>query len=163
MSRIICLSELPRILLQRSFVVIVLVAETHFGLRREFTLEWINEPFDKPKKWLVKWGASYDSMKRWPYWRFYWTVKKKKTKIRLKLNVLWSDIVFLKKSLTFCSRKFKICEIKMLRKVSIEHVALPVKSDLGKSWAQTVSWHIVTDWIFRDITTRVQKRFILRS
>ena len=54
MSRIICLSELPRILLQRSFVVIVLVAETHFGLRREFTLEWINEPFDKPKKWLVK-------------------------------------------------------------------------------------------------------------
>ena len=60
--------------------VIVLVAETHFGLRREFTSEWINEPFDKPKKWLVKWGASYDSMKRWPYWRFYWTVKKKRRK-----------------------------------------------------------------------------------
>ena len=60
--------------------VIVLVAETHFGLRREFTLEWINEPFDEPKEWLVKWGASYDSMKRWPYWRFYWTVKKKRRK-----------------------------------------------------------------------------------
>ena len=45
--------------------------------------------------------------------------KKKKTKIRLKLNVLWSDIVFLKKSLTFYSRKFKIWEIKLFRRVSI--------------------------------------------
>ena len=33
--------------------VIVLVAKTHFGLLREFALEYINEPFDEPKKWSV--------------------------------------------------------------------------------------------------------------
>ena len=53
--------------------VIVLVTKTHFSLRGEFTKEWMNEPLDESKKWLV---PLMTLMKRWPYWRFHQTVKK---------------------------------------------------------------------------------------
>ena len=96
--------------------VIVLVTKTHFGLHGEFTKEWMNEPLDESKKWSV---PLMTLMKRWPYWRFHQTVKKTENTPQHKLNMLCSDIVFiklliswlLKKSLTFCPRKFKMCEI----------------------------------------------------